>query len=148
AHLGITSGGYAEQVVAAEEALHVLVDNLDAPTAVAAIGTGRTATAILDIAPIGPDDVVLVTAASGGLGSLLVREGLGAGATVVGLAGGPAKVEAVRELGAHVVVDYRNGDDWEQTVIDQLDGRRPTLAYDGVGGQTSLKVYRLLETLG
>jgi NADPH2:quinone reductase len=147
AHLGMTSGGYAEQAVAAESALHVIPGNVDAATAVAAIGSGRTATGVLDIAPMGQDDIVLVTAASGGLGSILVREGRRVGATVVGLAGGPHKVSAVRQLGAHVVVDYRE-DDWETRVLDQLDGRRPTLAYDGIGGETSLKVYRLLATKG
>ena len=73
AHLGLASGGYAEQALAAVTALHALPDHVTAPAAVAMIGTGRTAMGILEVAGIAADDVVLVTAAAGGLGSLLVQ---------------------------------------------------------------------------
>ena len=61
---------------------------------------------ILDVAAIGADDVVLVTAAAGGRGALFVQAARAAGASVVGAAGGPAKAARVRELGARVAVDY------------------------------------------
>ena len=50
AHLGLASGGYAERSVAAAEAVHEIPTGLAPDAAVAAIGTGRTAVAILDIA--------------------------------------------------------------------------------------------------
>lgn len=50
-HLGMTGGGYAEQVVVDAERLHAVPEGLAPETAVAAIGTGRTATGILDLAP-------------------------------------------------------------------------------------------------
>jgi NADPH:quinone reductase len=51
---------------------HELPDDLDAAAAVAMIGTGRTAVGILDQAGPSAADV-LVTAAAGGLGTLLVQ---------------------------------------------------------------------------
>jgi NADPH2:quinone reductase len=106
AHLGPASGGYAELAVRETEALHALPDGLADDAAVAMIGTGRTALAILEVAALTADDVVLVTAAAGGLGSLLVQAARNAGATVVGVAGGPAKVQRVAELGPSAAVDY------------------------------------------
>src|SRR6266851_3118328 len=105
AHLGTASRGYAELVVTDTERLHRLPDALADDVAVAMIGTGRTTLGILDIAQLGATDVVLVTAAAGGIGSLLVQAALNSGATVVGLAGGEDKVERVRQLGATFAVD-------------------------------------------
>ena len=61
AHLGLASGGYAERSVAAAAAVHEIPAGLAADAAVAAIGTGRTALAILDIAAVRAGEVVLVT---------------------------------------------------------------------------------------
>ena len=108
AHLGMASGGYAELAVAPVGALHELPDDLEADAAVAMIGTGRTTMGILEVAQPTPDDVVLVTAAAGGIGSLLVQAAHNVGAVVAGVAGGPDKVERARKLGADVGVDYRD----------------------------------------
>lgn len=146
-HLGMSSGGYAEQAVAAVDSLHEIPTVLTSGLAVAAIGTGRTATGILDIAPISSDDRVVVTAASGGLGALLVREALRLGARVVGMAGGPEKMRAVRRLGA-VPVDSRS-DGWEGELKDVWgDGAAPTVVYDGVGEPFTTPLYRMLESGG
>jgi NADPH2:quinone reductase len=133
AHLGAASGGYAELAVRETEALHALPDGLADDVAVAMIGTGRTALAILEVAQLTGEDVVLVTAAAGGLGSLLVQGARNAGATVVGVAGGPAKVQRVSQLGATVTVDY-SAPGWSDAVREALDGREVTVALDGVGG--------------
>ena len=125
AHLGPASGGYAELAVRDVDAVHPL-DGVPDAVAVAMIGTGRTAMGILDVAAIGADDVVLVTAAAGGLGALFVQAARAAGASVVGAAGGPAKAAQVRELGARAV-DYTEPD-WTDKVGEV------TVALDGVGG--------------
>ena len=106
AHLGAASRGYAERAVRETDHLHVLPDGVADDVAVAMIGTGRTTMAILELAELTPEDTVLVTAAAGGIGSLLVQAGRASGATVVGAAGGPEKVERVKALGADVAVDY------------------------------------------
>jgi len=132
-HLGQASGGYAERAVIPVESVHELPDGVDVDAAIASAGTGRTAIITLDVAEIGSDDVVLVTAAAGGIGSLLVQAaGPHLGATVIGLAGGPEKVALVRSLGVDSV-DYLI-DGWTTEVADLLDSRSPTVLVDGVGG--------------
>src|SRR4051794_19019198 len=147
AHLGPASGGYAELAVREIEALHRLPDGLAADVAVAMIGTGRTALAILEVAALTAQDVVLVTTAAGGLGSLLVQAARDVGATVVGLAGGPAKVQRVAQLGATVTVDY-SAPDWSAAVRSALDGREVTVALDGVGGALGRGALELLGAGG
>jgi NADPH2:quinone reductase len=143
AHLGLASGGYAESAVAPADALHEIPGGLEAGTAVAMVGTGRTAVAILDTAALRDEDVVLVTAAAGGLGSLFVQAARNAGAAVVGLAGGPEKTERVRGLGATAAVDYLTSD-WPRSVRDALGGRDVSVVLDGVGGELGRQTLELL----
>ncbi|MGC4941582.1 zinc-binding dehydrogenase [Kribbella sp. DT2] len=141
-HLGPVPGGYAEKAVARVESLYELPEHVSAAHAVATIGTGRTVTGVLEQAALTADDVVLVTAAAGGMGSLLVQSARNAGATVVGLAGGAEKVRQVRELGAQIVVDYRQAD-WVDQVVE-----KPTVVLDGVGGEVGQRAFELLAVGG
>lgn len=125
-HLGQASGGYAALAVCAVDALHAIPDNLTDGEAVAMIGTGRTTIGILDVAQLTAADVVLVTAAAGGIGSLLVRAACNVGATVVGLAGGPVKVDRVRQLGATAAVDY-TAPDWPRAAAHTAMEARATV---------------------
>jgi NADPH2:quinone reductase len=147
AHLGPASGGYAELAVAPVKALHALPDGLGEEAAVAMIGTGRTTAGLLEVAQIGRDDVVLVTAAAGGIGTLVIQSAREAGAVVVGAAGGAEKTERVRALGADVAVDYsRPG--WDEEVREALGDRAVTVALDGVGGALGRTALELLGTGG
>ncbi len=143
AHLGPVSGGYAERAVASVGALHEIPGDLPAAAAVAAIGTGRTAVAILEVAALTKDDVVVVTAAAGGLGNLLVQAARVAGAYVVGVAGGPAKTERIRALGATIAADYREPG-WTDRVRESLGERQPSIVLDGVGGDLGREAMGLL----
>ncbi|OLT15811.1 oxidoreductase [Pseudonocardia sp. CNS-139] len=146
-HLGMASGGYAGLAAAPAAALHEIPDGLSPEVAVATIGTGRTAVGVLAVAEPTAEDVVLVPAAAGGLGALFVQAARSAGATAVGLAGGPEKVALVRTLGADVALDYREPD-WPRQVLAALDGRRPTLLLDGVGGAVGRAGLELLDVGG
>ncbi|WP_328949747.1 zinc-binding dehydrogenase [Streptomyces sp. NBC_01220] len=145
AHLGNVPGGYAELAVTDAEKLHTIPGGLDDAAAVAMIGTGRTTLGILGFTPLGPDSVVLVTAAAGGIGTLLVQYAKHAGATVVALAGGPAKVALARANGADLAVDYTLPD-WPRHVRTHLDtlGRAATVVYDSVGSTTARAAVDLL----
>lgn len=147
AHLGMASGGYAEHAVAPVEALIPLQEQTDPAAAVAMVGTGRTALAVLAEAAITADDVVIVTGAAGGLGALLVQAAHAAGATVAGLAGGERKVELVRAQGADVAVDYRQ-DGWGERIAAELGDRAPTVLLDGVGGTAARTAFELLRPGG
>jgi NADPH:quinone reductase len=146
-HLGMVPGGYAELAVAKVESLYELPDHVDGVQAVAAIGTGRTTAGILAQAQLAADDVVLITAAAGGIGSYLVQAARNVGATVIGLAGGPAKVRLVRDLGAQYAVDYRDPD-WASVLRSDLGDRAVTVLLDGVGGESGQRAFELLGVGG
>lgn len=142
AHLGMVPGGYAEQAVTAADNLIALPDVVPFDHAVALVGTGRTAEAILEHARITPDDVVLIPAAAGGLGWLLVQAARAAGAFVVAAARGDQKIALLTELGADVVIDYAEPS-WAEKV-----GRKATLVLDGVGGEVGRAALGLLAPGG
>ena len=143
AHLGFAPGGYAELAVTDVDRVHEIPENLDVAQAVAMIGTGRTAMGILQFTELGPDSVVLIPAAAGGLGTLLVQYAKNAGATVIGLAGGPRKVRLVERNGADLAVDYTDPA-WPDKVRAPLGGRNVTVVFDGVGGEVARESTALL----
>jgi NADPH2:quinone reductase len=145
-HLGAASGGYASLAVANAADLFALADHVDAAEAVAMVGTGRTALGILELAAVEADDVVLVTAAAGGVGALLVEAAKAAGATVLATAGGADKVAAVERRGADAVVDHGAGN-WPDDIRTAVD-RPITLALDGVGGATGRAAFELVAPRG
>lgn len=143
AHLGFAPGGYAELAVTDVERLRDIPGNLDFAQAVAMIGTGRTAMGIAQFAEFGPSSVVVVPAAAGGIGTLLVQHAHHTGATVVGLAGGPEKVALARANGADPAVDYTDPG-WPEKVRAHLGGRAATVVLDGVGGDVAREAVGLL----
>jgi NADPH2:quinone reductase len=125
------SGGYAERVAVDVGALLAVPDGVSTADATALLADGRTAIGLADAARLRAGDRVLVEAAAGGVGSLLVQLAAAAGATVIGVAGSGVKTSAVRELPADLVVDY-SGPAWTDRVRDALGG--VDVVFDGVGG--------------
>ncbi len=144
AHLGTASGGYAELAVAPVDALHELDPPTDPAAAVAMVGTGRTAMAVLDATRIQPTDRVVVLAASGGLGALLLQAADRTAKAAVGAARGD-KTELVGSLGVPVV-DHRD-EDWTAKVQRALAGP-PTVVIDPVGGTLGRHAFELLPPGG
>ncbi|MGA6165313.1 zinc-binding dehydrogenase [Amycolatopsis magusensis] len=124
---GISGGGYAEQALVPAGNLVEIPDGLDVRTAAALLQIGPAALRLVDAAKPQSGDRVLITAAAGGLGSLLIQLAKAAGAHVTAAARGPEKLGLARELGADVVVDYSAGD-W-------ADGLEADIVFDGVGGE-------------
>ncbi|MEU3983028.1 zinc-binding dehydrogenase [Streptomyces sp. NPDC026672] len=143
AHLGFAPGGYAELAVCDVDRVHEVPAGLDFAEAVAMIGTGRTAMGIVQFAELGPDSVAVIPAAAGGLGTLLTQYARNVGATVVGIAGGPAKVARARAAGADPAVD-RTDPAWPDKVRAHLGGRAATVVFDGVGGEVARQAVDLL----
>ncbi|MGP3961632.1 zinc-binding dehydrogenase [Nonomuraea sp. 3N208] len=138
---GVTSGGYASLAVAPASSLATLPGHVDYGPAVAMNTTGATTFGLLELAPLSASDVVLATAAAGGIGTLLVQYARSAGARVIGAAGGPAKVARVEELGADLAVDYRQPG-WDKLVREAFG--EVTVVFDGVGGELGRAAYELL----
>ncbi|CAL9460474.1 2-haloacrylate reductase [Streptomyces sp. enrichment culture] len=143
AHLGHAPGGYAELAVTDAGRLHEIPGTLDFAQAVAMIGTGRTTMGILQFAELGPGSVAVIPAAAGGIGTLLVQYAKNAGATVIGLAGGPEKTARVEVNGADLAVDYKDPA-WPRKVRAHLGGRHATVVFDGVGGDVAREAVALL----
>jgi NADPH:quinone reductase len=135
------TGGYAERAVAAAGQLVEVPVGLALRDAVALLADGRTALALTGRARLGKGDTVLVEAAAGGVGTLLVQLARNAGARVVALASAERKLQLARDLGADIAISY--GDrDWPRRVRDAVGG--VDVVFDGVGGDTAAAAFGLL----
>jgi NADPH2:quinone reductase len=92
-------------------------------------------------------DTLLVHSAAGGVGSAIVQLGVDAGATVIAVAGGPAKTAVARSLGAHVVVDH-TAEDVTATVLEATGHRGVDVAADLVGGAATTATMRCMAEGG
>ncbi len=135
------TGGYAERVVVPAGRVIEVPDGLAMRDAVALLADGRTALALANRAALRAGETVLVEAAAGGVGTLLVQLARRAGARVVALAGQPGKLAVARGLGADLTVDYSQ-DGWVRQVrhiMGEVD-----VVFDGVGGDIGLAAFGLL----
>jgi len=131
---GVPTGGYAEKAVAAAESVIQVPDSMNFQQAVALVHDGRTSRVVFEIAAIEPGDWVLITAAGGGLGTLLTQYAHNAGARVIAAARGAAKLELAQRLGAEVAIDY-SADDWAEHARAVTGGSGPRVVFDGAGGK-------------
>ena len=107
---GIGSGSFAEYAVAKQGKLAGKPAGLTFEQAATVAVSGLTALqAVTDIAGVQPGQRVLVTGASGGVGSYAVQIAVAAGAVVTGVCSA-AKADLVRSLGAAHVLDYATDD--------------------------------------
>ncbi|WP_158852275.1 quinone oxidoreductase family protein [Saccharothrix deserti] len=129
-------GSYAEQtVVAAKDAVPV-PEGVDDDTAGALLLQGLTAHYLVTSTyPVQKDDTVLVHAAAGGVGLLLVQLAKARGARVIGTVSTEAKEALAREAGADEVIRY-DLTDFAPEVRKLTDGVGVAAVYDGVGRTT------------
>jgi len=129
-------GAYAdERLLPADRAVH-LPDNIAYETAAAALLKGATAFYLLHWThELKAGEIILVHAAAGGTGQILVQWAKAIGATVVATAGSEEKCDLVRELGADLVVNYKV-DDFVARTREFTEGRGVDVVYDGVGKAT------------
>ncbi|MER7013284.1 zinc-binding dehydrogenase [Saccharopolyspora sp. NPDC000359] len=140
-------GAYADYVVVDADTVLPVPEGLDAAAATALPSSGPIAAGTLDVGMVKPGDVVLVHAASGGIGHISVQMAKTAGAVVVGTAGSSGKCEFVRGLGADHVVDY-SSDDWPAQVRAAVGERGVDLVLDSVGGSVLRAGLDLLAPMG
>jgi NADPH:quinone reductase-like Zn-dependent oxidoreductase len=100
-------GGAAEFVAVPARQAFLVPDGLDDVTAAAAVHSVAVAVHLLRAAgDPGPGDTVLVTGATGAVGSAAVAVARSHGASVVGATSDPARAAELRTAGATVAVDY------------------------------------------
>jgi NADPH:quinone reductase len=141
-------GCYAERVVSPVDDVAKLPLGMDDRSAVASMLQGRTAYAMAFHAyPIQSGDRVLIQAAAGGVGLMLVQMAKLAGAYVFGTVGSEEKVQVAREAGVDFVINY-SADDFELIVKRETRGEGVNAIYDGVGGTTFEKGLACLASRG
>jgi NADPH:quinone reductase len=86
--------------------------------------------------PVAAGDTVLVHAAAGGVGQLLVQLAKAKGARVIGTTSNDAKADKARALGADEIIDYTQVSDVAAAVRELTDGQGVAVVYDGVGKAT------------
>ncbi|MFF1651548.1 NADPH:quinone oxidoreductase family protein [Streptomyces sp. NPDC058240] len=135
----LPNGGFAEYVVADEAALLPAPDTLDdAEAAALHIGYQTGWFGLHRRAHLRAGETLLVHAAAGGVGSAAVQLGKAAGATVIGVVGGPDKARTAAGLGYDLVID-RHSEDIVAAVKEATGGRGADVVYDPVGGDAYAK---------
>lgn len=119
-----------------------LVEGVSEKIAAASIVQALTAFSLTKEAyPIQKGDYVLVHAAAGGTGAIIVQFAKLFGATVIGTTSTPEKAEVAKAAGADYVINYRE-EDTAKRVEEITGGKGVQAVYDGVGKdtwETSLK---------
>ena len=138
---GVTRGSFAEYAAAREDKLARMPQNLTFEQAAVVPVSGLIAQrGLCDVGGLQPGQQVLVTGASGGVGSYAVQLAAALGAEVTGVCS-TAKLDLVRSLGADHVVDY--------TVEDFAAGpRRYDLVLDVAGNPSLSRLRRALKPHG
>lgn len=134
--IGYVTGRYgcyaSERLLPAELALK-LPDALDDRQAAALLLKGLTVDMLVNrVHQLRAGEWVLVQAAAGGVGQLLVQWASRLGAQVIGTVGSAAKAEVARAAGCREVILYRE-EDVAARVAAITGGRGVDLVYDGVG---------------
>jgi putative PIG3 family NAD(P)H quinone oxidoreductase len=146
--MAIVSGGsYAERVAVHERQLMAVPDGIDVADAAALPEVGITAhDALVTQGGLRPGGWALVHAGASGVGSMAVQIAAAMGARTVATTSA-TKVEAVRALGADVVVDYRE-QDFVEAAKEASRGRGVDVVLDVVGGDDLMRNVAALRTGG
>jgi NADPH2:quinone reductase len=127
-------GSFAEECLALDDFCFAIPDWLSDADAAALLIPFHTAyVGLVRRGRLSAGETLLVLGASGGTGSAAVQLGRALGARVLATAGGSAKAEFVRSLGADVVIDHR-AEDVAKRVREETGGRGAEVIYDPVGG--------------
>jgi NADPH2:quinone reductase len=153
AYAGNSSGAYSEQRVLPAERLVRIPAGVDDRQAAALMLKGMTAQMLLrQVYRVRKGNTLLVHAAVGGVGSIVVQWAKHLGATVIAVVGSDEKAQRARALGAdHVIL---SSDDWVTKTKAATGGRGVDVVYDSVGKDTftgsldSLRPRGLMVTYG
>jgi NADPH2:quinone reductase len=142
------TGAYAEYMVVPAWKLVPVPEKISIETAAAVMLQGTTAHYLSQSTyPIKKGDLVLIHAAAGGTGSLLVQMAKRRGATVFGTTSTAEKATLARENGADEIILYTEMD-FEAEVRRLTNGQGVDVVYDSVGKSTFEKSMNCLRPRG
>jgi NADPH2:quinone reductase len=141
-------GGYATSAVTDARALLPIPDDLDVGIAAAIPTQGGTAYFCAEeMVRLHPGDHVLVQAAAGGVGTVLVQLAKRRGCVVYGTAGSDEKLAYLRELGVDHPINYRR-EDFADAVRRLRGTAGLDVVFDSLGGSAVRKGIGLLSAGG
>ncbi len=141
-------GSYAEYALVPSAQLVRLLDDIDFERGAAVMLQGMTAHYLTHSTfPLKEGDTVLVHAAAGGVGLLLIQLAKMRGARVIGTVSTQAKADLAIEAGADAVILYSR-QDFEPEVKRLTDNRGVDVVYDSVGQATFMKSLVCLRPRG
>ena len=147
-YMGAPVGAYAStRLLPAHRAID-LPDDVSSKQAAAMMLKAMTAYMLLHrIYAVTSESTILVHAAAGGLGTLLVRWAKHLGATVIGTVSNEAKAVLASENGADHLVVGRDAD-LVAEVMALASGRGVDVGYDGIGGAMLAKTIQCIRPFG
>ena len=138
-------GGYAEYTVAPAAQTFPIPDGMGFGEATVLLVQGLTAVGLLQ--DLKADDNILIHAAAGGVGSILVQLAKEKGARVIATASSDEKLAMAKELGADVGIDYTK-DGWAKEVNAATDGNGADIIIEMLGGEMGRKNLDCLAVKG
>jgi NADPH2:quinone reductase len=141
----VRGGGYAEYAVANAAQIVPIPEGLSDGEATALLVQGLTAIGLIQ--DLRAEQSILIHAAAGGVGTLLVQLAKQKGARVLGTASSAEKLEKVVGLGADVGINYTEAD-WTKQVLNATDGKGADLIIEMVGGEIGKRNFECLATKG
>ena len=140
-----SSGGYAEYATAKAALTMPIPDELGFGESTALLVQGLTALGLLNETKSGQS--ILIHAAAGGVGTLLVQLAKHKGLKVIGTASSEQKLQMVADLGADYAINYSE-DDWTDEVLKATDGKGVDWLIEMVGGDIVAKNLKVLAKHG
>ena len=129
-------GAYAAERLIAADRVVKIPDSIDDQTAAAMMLQGMTVEYLIRRTyKVKAGETVLWHAAAGGVGLMACQWLKHLGATVIGTAGSPEKMEMAKAHGADHVINYRE-ENFVEKVKELTDGKGVPVVYDGVGKDT------------
>jgi len=131
----LTGGGYAEQVAVPAGQLLPLPKGVDLVHAAALPEVTSTVWSnVFMTASLQPGQVILVHGGSSGIGTMAIQLAREVGAHVAVTAGSAEKLEVCRQLGAEILVNYRE-EDFVERVRAASDGHGADVILDNIGAR-------------
>ena len=129
---GQAIGAFAEYICVPEDAIRRVPDGLSNETVAAMSGGAVSYASVVQIARVQKGETVLVSGASGGLGSTCCMVAKAVGAKVIALAGNQEKAEHMRrDMDVDLVLVLEDG--WLDKVLEFTNGRGAEVFLDNTG---------------
>lgn len=147
--VSLVNGGYAEYALAQVSNVVPIPDEVPFTQAIVLPIQGQTSYLLLEkAARFQKGERILMHAASGGVGSLVVQlaKALGAG-MIIGTANSPEKLDFIRSLDADGAINT-NDDNWIEQVMQATQGKGVDVVLDSIGGRIGQQSIACLALFG